>query len=176
MGCLSSKELGYSVLRKSVPGALLTETDFDAFFSICKSELHTINTSIHVNATQLFYVVISGEVIATLSGGGDGKQHVATVFQPGELIHLFNSSDSIRSTGSIISGGVKLSFSFRSVNGTAKIIGAERKAVEDFLRPRPHLIQLRNLFSMDLSKFLTGPDSYFLQSLTENQVRVTSHF
>lgn len=170
MGCCLSTEIGYLVLRKSIPGALLTDVDFDAFFLFCKAEVHTISNNIHLSPSQLFYVVISGEVLATLTVGG--KHHVAAIYYPGEMIHLFNSGESIQSDGSIISEGVKLTFSFRSTSGkVAKVIGADRNGMEEFLKRRTHLTRLKDLLDLNLNIFLEGTYGTYMQSLTKSQVR-----
>ncbi len=168
MGCFLSTEIGYLVLRKSILGALLTDADFDAFFLFCKAEVHTISNNIHMAPSQLFYVVISGEVLATLTVGG--KIYPAAIYRPGEMIHLFNSGESIND-GSIVSDGVKLSFSFRSTSGkVAKIIGADRNGMEEFLKRRTHLTRLKELLDLNLNIFLEGSYSSYMQSLTKSQV------
>ena len=75
MGNQTSKRVGYCELKESIPGSFIAEQDFDLFYSLCKIEsIRTISTLLHPAQSQLFYVVISGEVQIHLTSSNIKKQ------------------------------------------------------------------------------------------------------
>lgn len=172
MGCgysRISKTLSYSVLRKSVIGALIPEDDFLAFYNLCRTDIHTITSQVFINQNQLFFVVVAGEVMVNLTSS-DSRPRVGLTHKPGELIHFFHGTECTNSDGTVSSGGLKLSLSFVTLTTPAIVIGVERASVEDFVRSRPHLTKLKTLLNLNLANFLTGPNSGHFRALTYKQV------
>lgn len=172
MGCgysRISQSVSYSVLRKSLVGALIPEDDYPAFYSLCKTDVHTITSQIFINQGQLFFVVVAGEVVVQLTPS-DSRPRIGITHKPGEVIHFFHGSETANTDGTISSGGLKLSLAFTTLTTPAIIIGVDRSSVEDFARARPHLTKLRTLLSLNLANFLTGPNSAHFRALTYKQV------
>lgn len=167
MGNCFVSDADHDILRKSIPGSLLPEEDFEVFCKLCKKEMHTISSHLHLAPRQCFYIVISGEVIANLSSVNDGKPIAAVVFKPGELIHFFINS-CIMNDGFIMQGNIKLSFVMRSKKKMTTVVGMDWPALEKFLDRRPHLTKFRDLFSLNLTNFLHT--SSFLKGLSPSQV------
>eukprot|EP01032_Pedospumella_encystans_P031269 gene31269-35295_t len=64
--CVSSSgQVGYAELRESIPGSLVSDQDFELFYSLCKVEsarsISSIPGILIPNQCPLFYVVVSGE-------------------------------------------------------------------------------------------------------------------
>lgn len=142
MGCTSSILLGYQELRDSIPGSLVNENDFNMFHSICKVEFAgTMSNILQPSSTQLFYVVISGEVVVYLSAH-DNKRTLVTSFCAGETIHFFNakintnprSNFDFSDWGCIKNGDIKLSLHLKRLsNVPALVIGMDRKGFDEFM-------------------------------------------
>jgi hypothetical protein len=89
--CSSQTKVGYDELRDSVPGFLVGEQDFDLFYSLCTVEtVGSMSFTLHPSKTQIFYVVVSGQVVVHLSGP-KVPNVCATTFYTGDMIHFFNS-------------------------------------------------------------------------------------
>eukprot|EP00601_Ochromonadales_sp_CCMP2298_P024787 CAMPEP_0173297164 /NCGR_PEP_ID=MMETSP1143-20121109/15361_1 /TAXON_ID=483371 /ORGANISM="non described non described, Strain CCMP2298" /LENGTH=107 /DNA_ID=CAMNT_0014237091 /DNA_START=449 /DNA_END=769 /DNA_ORIENTATION=+ len=73
MGRAHSK-VGYAELRSSLPGGI-----------------STFSSTLHPAPDQIFYVVVTGEVVVTLSSD-DLRNTPTNTFGPGEVIHFFGAS------------------------------------------------------------------------------------
>ncbi len=179
----SAAKVGYAELRESIPGSLVSEQDFDLFYSLCKVEsARNISPILIPNQSPLFYVVISGEVHVHLAGAEmKNKSVVATIFTPGETIHFFNAT--LRTThfpsvtafdfGEILrSNGVKLALQFKSLsNATARVIGMDRSALEEFMVLASHNTHALTSF-LGLSMADMVHKSPYLKTITQEQVRI----
>lgn len=168
MGNCVLGESPYKVLRHSLPGSLLqSESDFRDFFQICRTETHTISSQLPITANQCFFVVVSGEVLISLSIN-DGKSNVVSVVQPGEMIHFFHANSvGICQGGAIIFDNIRLTLQYRSTDAFAQVIGTDYDSLHEFLELRPYLISFKALWDLNMSNFLTSPS---FMSLTKNQV------
>jgi hypothetical protein len=180
MGNSSSSVVGYRELRSSLPGSLVHEEDFQLFFSLCKIETaRTISTALYPSPTQLFFVVISGEVLVQLSNKSV-KPTAATAFSVGETIHFFNAT--LRGGSAIFSlefsdageclrnGDIKLSLQFRNTGkATAKVVGIDRRGFDEFMiRAKSNTHAVASFLNMSMVKlFNTSP---YCRTLTAEQV------
>lgn len=180
MGVSSSNMVGFRELRSSIPGSLVHEEDFQTFYNLCKVETpRTMSTVLHPSPTQLFLVVISGEIVVQLSGP-DVKLVQGTTFSTGETIHFFNAPLKGISTlasfehsdfGECVrNGDAKLSLHFRSVgNVGAKVIGIDRRGFDEFMiRARSNTHTLASFVNLNMvNLFEMSP---FCKTLTPEQV------
>ena len=91
MGCTVSQLYGFDELCNSIPGLLVDKDDHNLFYSLCKLETAgNISNILNPSSTQLFYVVVTGEVNVLLSGPRI-KPISAVTFSAGETIHFFNA-------------------------------------------------------------------------------------
>ena len=180
--CASSRvELGYSELRDSIPGSLVAEQDFDLFYSLCKVEsTRSLSSFLIPSQCPLFYVVVSGEVHVHVSSAEmKNKSMVATTFTIGEVIHFFNAT--LRTThfpgvntfdgGEILrDNGVKLTLHLKSLsNTTARVIGMDRSALEEFKLLAKHSTHSLSAF-LGLSMAEMTYASPYLKTVTQEQV------
>jgi hypothetical protein len=184
MGNSSSSVVGYRELRSSLPGSLVHEEDFKLFYSLCKVEsARTMSSVLYPSPTQLFFVVISGDVLVQLSNK-DIKPTTVTAFSVGETIHFFNAT--LRGGSTIFSleysdageclrnGDVKLALQFRNVGkATAKVIGIDRRGFDEFMiRAKSNTHAVASFLNMRMVElFSTSP---FCRTLTPEQVRQAS--
>lgn len=144
MGNKPSQQVGYQELRDSIPGSLVTEQDFELFYSLCKVDtVRTISNVLHPNPSQLFLVVVSGEVSVQLTSSNLKQKTVtALTYYPGETIHFFNGPISpfntnfeFNDTGECFrNGDIKLSLIFKSYpKSVARVIGMDRRAYDELL-------------------------------------------
>jgi hypothetical protein len=183
MGCSVStnqhaKKVGYQELGDSVVGFMVPENDFDLFYSFCKVEtVRTISTLLHPSPTQVFYVVVSGEVTVHLTAPHLKQRSViATTFCTGEVIHFFNTP--LRTVGTMDFDfgeclqfeDIKLSLHFKSTpNNPAKVIGMDKKGVDEFLRLSKSNVQNIKTF-FELSIVELSNTSTFFKSVSVKQV------
>jgi hypothetical protein len=174
-----TKNLGYAELRESIPGSLVSDQDFDLFYSLSKIEsARTISTLLNPSPSQLFFVVISGEVHVHLTNPEiTNKSAVATMYSEGETIHFFNTSTvasfdhgECPHTGG---GGVKLSFHFKnSQTSVARVIGMDFVALDKFLSfaksSSAETHALRAFLALTITKL--PQNSQFFRSLSADQV------
>lgn len=157
MGKCWSSDLPYRVLRESVVGSLIaSDHEFDQFYQICRTEMHTISSSLSIFPTQAFYVVVAGEVVVNLSDS-DSKPIAVNVYQPGDIIFFFRS-DSI-SHGALVCDKLKLTLQFRSKDSLslATVIGADFQAVDKFLSEHTNLTALQSFCSLRWNDFVQCP-------------------
>ena len=177
------KKVGYSELRESIPGSLVSDHDFKLFYSLCRIEsARTISTLLHPSSTQLFFVVISGEVEVHLTNTElKNRPILATVFRPGEVIHFFNiplKSNSVVANiatfemGECLqNGNIKMSLHFSNgLNSTARVIGMDRTGLNEFLiTAQNNTHALRSFLELTVSELPTK--SPFFKTITPDQVR-----
>jgi hypothetical protein len=185
MGSSPSKSVGYKELKSSIPGSLVHEEDFALFYSLCKVESQrTISPSLQPSAHQLFFVVITGEVIVQLSSSRM-KNVTATTFTAGETIHFFNAPlkghtslptfEYADSGECMRNGDIKLSLSFRSDPKTiAQVIGIDRRGMDEFfLRAKCNVHTLWSFANLNVANmFATSP---FFKTMTADQVGPCCH-
>lgn len=180
----SSGQVGYAELRESIPGSLVSEQDFDLFYSLCKVEsarsISSIPGILIPSQCPLFYVVVSGEVHVHLSSSEmKNKSKVAAIFAAGETIHFFNAA--VRTTnfprvttfdfGEILRDScVKLALHLKSLsNTTARVIGMDRNALEEFkMLARHNTHALTSFLGLSMAEMTyTSP---YLKTMTQEQV------
>jgi hypothetical protein len=179
MGIQASKKVGFNELRDSIPGSLVPDQDFELFYSLCKVEsMRAISTVLHPSPSQLFFVVVSGELHVQLSGP-ELKNHkavTATVFTPGETIHFFNLP--LRS-GNVTNfdfgeclrnGDIKLALHFKSVNkAVPRVIGIDRRAYDQFVvTAKSNMHQLNSFVGLNILDLVAK--SPFFKTITPEQV------
>ena len=178
MGSSNSKVLGYRQLRNSIPGLLVEEKDFSLFYSLCKIETsRTISNVLYPSSTQLFYVVLSGEVYVQLSVTGS-KQIQASTFTVGETIHFFNAKLRTNSANfefndagdCLRNGDVKLSLHFKSYAASpARVIGMDRRGYDEFkLKSRSNIYAITSFVNMNMTEYFQTSTSF--QTMTAKQV------
>lgn len=180
MGNYASKKnkAGYVELRDSIPGSLVSDQDFDLFYSLCKVEsIRTISTIISPNPSQLFFVVVSGEVHVHLTSPDvKNKPMVATIFTTGETIHFFNSTlraathNTFDSGECLRNGSIKLALHFKNYPKTvARVIGMDASALSEFLQSAQHNTHALSSF-LGLTLNQLPQKSTFFKTLTPDQV------
>jgi hypothetical protein len=185
MGNSSSSVVGYRELRSSLPGSLVHEEDFQLFHSLCKIEtVRTMSTVLYPSPTQLFFVVVSGEVLVQLSNK-NVKPTTATAFSVGETIHFFNAT--LRGGSTIFSleysdageclrnEDIKLALHFRNVGkATAKVIGIDRRGFDEFMiRAKSNTHAVASFLNMSMVELFNS--SPYCRTLTAEQVRSASY-
>lgn len=180
----STNKVGYAELRESIPGSLVSEQDFDLFYSLCKIESpRAISTYLIPNHSPLFYVVVSGEIHVHLTSREvRNKSIVGTIFTSGETIHFFNAA--LRTTnfpsvstfdfGEILrNNGVKLALHFKSFPSIpARVIGIDRNALEEFMVLAKHNTHALTSF-LGLSMAEMVHRSPYLKTISQEQVCFT---
>jgi hypothetical protein len=180
MGNSASKSVGYKELRSSIPGSLVHEEDYKLFYSLCKVESQrTISALLQPSASQLFYVVIAGEVVAQLSCP-NVKSVTATTFTVGETIHFFNAPLKGHTTlptfeysefGECMrNGDIKLAFNFKSQpKQTTRVIGIDRRGMDEFLlKAKSNVYALASFLNISMvTLFQSSP---FFRTMTVEQV------
>eukprot|EP01032_Pedospumella_encystans_P017007 gene17007-19384_t len=145
-GIHSSHKVGFEALRDSIPGALVPEQDFELFYSKCKIETaRTFSSAVYPSQTQLFFVVVSGEVCVQLctfdAKEGRNKVVTAATYVAGEVIHFFcapticsaPSSFEINEFGECLcNGDIKLALHFNSHKDTGRVIGMDQRSFDEF--------------------------------------------
>jgi hypothetical protein len=180
MGNSSSTVVGYRELRSSLPGSLVHDEDFQLFYSLCKIEsARAMSSVLYPSPTQLFFVVISGEVLVQLSNK-EVKPTTATAFPAGETIHFFNAT--LRGGSTIFSqeysdageclrnGDIRLALHFRNVGkATAKVIGIDRRGFDEFMiRAKSNTHAVASFLNMSMVELFNA--SPFCRTLTAEQV------
>lgn len=169
--CASKRQnIGYSELRESIPGSLVSDQDFDLYYSLCKIEsVRNRGTSLNPSPSQLFYVVISGEVHAHLSSPDvKNKSLLTTTFSRGETIHFFNTK--LEFDDCHHSSKVKLTFySKNTPKSDTHVIGMDYSAFENFLvNARNNTHALRSFLSLTMTDL--PQKSAFFKTITPEQV------
>jgi hypothetical protein len=148
------------------------------FYSFCKVETQrTISNILLPSSSQLFYVILSGEVVVHLSSP-DIKHAVVTTFGAGETVHFFNAPLRGSSTlgtfdyteECLRNGDIKLGLSFKNVGKLAgKVIGMDRRAMDEFLlKARSNTHAVTSFVNMNMaSLFQSSP---FCKTMTPEQV------
>jgi hypothetical protein len=174
--CSSKKKVGYDELRDSVPGYLVGEQDFDLFYSLCTIEtVGNLTFALHPSRTQMFYVVISGQVVVHLSSP-KLPNVCATTFHAGDMIHFFNSpvlSVTPADHSHLRNGKVSLSLQFKGyTEKMGRVIGMDHAGWDTFLLYRKDSRrQVQSLLEMSLPAMI--PTSRALYGLTSKQVRTS---
>ena len=167
--CTTRSLLGYEELRNSIPGSLISDHDFDLFYSLCKIEtIGSISSALHPSKNQLFYVVISGQVVVHLTSSKI-PNICATTFYSGDMIHFFNSPiNSV--TKHDINGNIALSLQFKGyTEKMGRVIGIDKINFEKYLLSRyEHKQPLVTLLSVSMSDLMK--ESRLLHSMTLKQV------
>lgn len=180
MGNQFSAKVGYHELRDSIPGSLVSDQDFELFYSLCKVEtVRTISTSLHPSPSQLFFVVVSGEVnvLLTCPELKHQKAAVATTFRTGETIHFFNIGLRVSNgTGfdfgeCLKNGDVKLALHFKSTQkAAAKVIGMDKRAFEVFsVKAKCNLYALSSFLNLNVVDIAAR--SPFFKTISPEQVQ-----
>ena len=180
MGNYASKrqKIGYDELRESIPGSLVSDQDFELFYSLCRIEsVGTISTLLHPSHSQLFFVVVSGEVhVHITSPDVLNKAVVASVFKAGETIHFFNLAlKSANLSGfdfgeCLKNGNIKLALHFKNhTNSVARVIGMDANSLDDFLvTARNNTHALNSFLGLTIAELpLKSP---FFKTITPEQV------
>ena len=177
--CSSSSLVGYEELRNSIPGSMLADQqDFDLFYSLCKVEtVGSISTAVHPSPTQLFYVVVSGQVVIHLSSPTIPNM-CGTTFSKGDMIHFFNcplQSVTKLDHTCLRNGSLKLSLQFKGyTEKMGRVIGMDRKGWETFVATRyEKKKKLQSLLNLDMTKFISTSNHFY--TLTPQQVRTCNH-
>ncbi len=178
-GVQSNRKIGFHDLRDSIPGSLVPEQDFELFYSKCKIETaRTMSSVLHPSPSQLFFVVISGEVNVQLSSP-DVKNKVVTAatYTVGEMIHFFNSPTSCNSSSTfndigecLRHGDVKLSLHFNhNHKQSGRVIGIDRQAYDDFVQhANGNLHTLTSFLGLNIAN--TIKKTAFFKAITQEQV------
>lgn len=183
MGNYASKrqKVGYAELRDSIPGSLVSEQDFELFYSLCRVEsVRTISTLLHPSNSQLFFVVISGEVHVHITSLDVKNTSIpAVVFKPGETIHFFNMQLKNNNVSSpfdfgecLKNGNIKLALHFKSIgNSIARVIGMDATGLDEFLISASNNIHALNSFlGLRISEF--PQKSPFFKTITPEQMTI----
>lgn len=180
MGNKPSHRVGYQELRESIAGSLVGDQDFELFYSLCKVEtVRTISNILHPSLSQLFFVVVSGEVSVQLTSTNlKQKSITALTYFPGETIHFFNSSVLPSSTNfefndigeCFRNGDIKLSLIFKSYpKSVARVIGMDRRAFDEMLlTAKTNLHALTSFVGLNLGDI--AQKSPYLRAITLEQV------
>ncbi len=178
-GVPSHSKVGFFELRDSIPGSLVPEQDFDLFYSKCKIEsARTMSSVLHPSPSQLFFVVISGEVNVQLSSP-DVKNKVITAatYTAGEMIHFFNSPTSCNNSSSFNDssecmryGVVKLSLHFNQKHkNSGRVIGIDQEAYNEFVvHANGNLHTLTSFLALNIVNGVKK--SPFFKNITSEQV------
>lgn len=185
MGCTTSQDLSYQELHYSIPGLLVENDDRELFFSMCKIDRETsISGVLRPSPTQLFYVVVSGEVNVLLSAP-NVQSRVVQTFTAGETIHFFNSPIQCSSSSymplrvpeyCISNSDIKLSLQLRRTStASSQVIGMHRKRYEEFsMKAVSNIHAITSFVNMSMvDLFLNSP--LFL-SMTMEQVSMTINY
>lgn len=178
MGNISShKKVGYEELRNSIPGSMLADQDYDLFYSLCKVEtIGNLTTVLHPSPAQLFYVVVSGQVVVHLSSP-QVPNVCATTFNSGDMIHFFNCAIkpvTQLDNSCITNGNIKLSLHFKGyTEKMGRVIGMDRRGWDAFARVRmEHKRPLAALLAINISDFVKHSKCF--ETLTPKQVSTAS--
>ena len=158
--CSSPKDDYRKFLQKSTLFISLLRNkpeDWQAFFKIC--ELQTISLSNHltIHPQLKFFIVVGGEVHATILSPGCHKVSTVQVFEPGDIIPLFFDEFKSTDSRSLLFGEkdeIKMSFNFRSNKQHAAVLSVGGDALARFLSQRPYLINFKNLVNLRLKDLL----------------------
>jgi len=142
-GIQSVRKIGFAELRDSIPGGFVPEQDMELFYSKCKVEsARTMTNALCPCPTQLFYVVVSGEVhVQMCSPDTKNKVITAATYVAGEMIHFFNSPTECNVSrldynefGECLrNGDVKLALHFNhNHKNTGRVIGIDQRAYDEF--------------------------------------------
>jgi len=181
MGNYASKKskVGYVELRDSIPGSLVSDQDFDLFYSLCKVEsIRTISTLLNPSPSQLFFVVVCGEVHVHLTSPDvKNKPMVATIFTTGETIHFFNmpmraaNHNTFDSGECLRNGSIKLALHFKNYpKSVARVMGMDAHALSEFLQKAQNNTHALSSF-LGLTLHELPQKSSFFKTLTTEQVR-----
>lgn len=181
MGNSNTREIGYRELASSIPGSLIREVDLKLFYSLCKIEtVGKLSNILHPSSSQLFYVVISGEIQIQLTGP-DIKTITATTFTSGETIHFFNAK--LRSNtltkfefsefGECLrNGDIKLALHFKNTNNNktpAKVIGIDRRSFDEFiLKAQSNIHAITSFVNLNMTELFQS--SAVFKAMTTEQV------
>lgn len=180
MGNKPSQQVGYQELRDSIPGSLVAEQDFELFYSLCKVDtVRTISNVLHPNPSQLFLVVVSGEVTVQLSSSNLKQKTVtALTYYPGETIHFFNgpilsptTNFEFNDSGECFrNGNIKLTLIFKSYpKSVARVIGMDRRGYDEMvLTAKSNLHAFTSFVSLRMTE-LAEKSPYF-RAITAEQV------
>lgn len=183
MGGIQSHRVGFEALRDSIPGALVPEQDFELFYSKCKIETaRTFSNVVYPSHSQLFFVVVSGEVCVQLCSF-DAKENKNTVvtaatYTAGEMIHFFcaptvctpPSSFEMNEFGECLChGDIKLALHFNSYKGTGRVIGMDRRSFDEFkVSANGNLHNLTSFLELNIASIVKTTNPF--KAITAQQV------
>jgi hypothetical protein len=182
----SKKKVGYQELRESIPGSMVPDQDFDLLYKLCKVEsAGAITTLLHPSPSQMFFVVVSGEVSVQLTSPAlkalKADHVTAVTYTRGEVIHFFNAA--IRMPGTIDfdfgeclhSGEVKMALHFKHISAAkavSRVIGIDKKGVAELLlQSKSNLKQFCSFVDMNFVKI--AQKSPYFKTITHEQVRLS---
>jgi hypothetical protein len=139
-------------LKKSILNTLVPENEWDSFVALLKVEKYSISKHLYLNKKDSLYVVLSGEVTATIhcinKHGQPETSLLVRTYRPGEIIHMF--SNSVRAPeGYLLYKDIRMTFSPVSVDGYVAVAVLEEEPLLKFLeRPRadPSIMESFNWF------------------------------
>jgi hypothetical protein len=130
--------------------------------------------TLHPSKTQLFYVVVSGQVVVHLSSP-KVPNVCATTFYAGDMIHFFNSpvlSATPADHSCLRNGKVSLSLQFKGyTEKMGRVIGMDHAGWDTFLLYRKDTRrQVQSLLETSIAALI--PSSRALYGLSSKQVRI----
>ena len=186
MGCFCSSETdAKSILKKSVLGLIIFDSEHESFLTSCKIERHNPNLSltksIHLNNNVIFYLILEGEISATISHFNKINHHIikSTVvrkYKAGDIIHLCSTS-LVTSDGVIIHKELKLDFTYESSIAFAIFDQDSRKSfIENFqdIDGTNNIESFRKFCDIRIHELFF--DNSFLKGIKPEQVMIFSSF
>lgn len=182
-GIQSVRKVGFAELRDSIPGGFVPEQDLELFYSKCKVETaRTMTNALCPSPTQLFYVVVSGEVhVQMCSPDTKNKVITAATYVAGEMIHFFNSPTECNLSrldynefGECMrNGDIKLALHFNhNHKNTGRVIGIDQRAYEEFtVAANGNLHNLSAFLGLNIAN-ITRKAAFF-EAITPEQVLIS---
>eukprot|EP01039_Chlorochromonas_danica_P007663 gene7663-8468_t len=132
--CISNPDLSYATLKKSAIGSFIPDSAFTEFFHLCR-----------------------GEVVALLSCE-NAEPVIGAVYRPGDVIFFSPVVSLSHTSGGLTFGKYRIVYQMRSLeSGLAQVIGADRDAMDGFLKRHPQCTELADFLCMDLKSYLVFP-------------------
>lgn len=169
MGCCFGSFEYRDVLKNSPLGILIPDTDWDEFIAICKLDTYTISKYLSISKNHAFYVVIDGEVSATLQNTKSNSTFVVRTFYPGDIIYVRNNTI-ISNDGCFVYRDLKLSFSIKATNSSVKIVTVDNDLWDDFAKERSSVTSINLLSTLNVADLIFR--STQLKGVIYDQVRV----
>eukprot|EP00981_Chlorochromonas_danica_P009523 scaffold2721_cov181-Ochromonas_danica.AAC.1 len=155
--CISNPDLSYATLKKSAIGSFIPDSAFTEFFHLCRSDNNGYSNNLRLLPQQCFFVVVSGEVVALLSCE-NAEPVIGAVYRPGDVIFFSPVVSLSHTSGGLTFGKYRIVYQMRSLeSGLAQVIGADRDAMDGFLKRHPQCTELADFLCMDLKSYLVFP-------------------